>query len=107
MPRPEGDPARHVPPVWCAPHARPGHDIGVARCLSLLDSVTERSFLAGLALENLRVSSGPEAAAGICRALGQLDELIREVRDFALELHGADTRVRSSGPAGAGESGTE
>lgn len=106
MTRPEGRPTRRIPPVRCAPQAALGLDIGVARCLSVLHSVTEHSLLAGLALENVRASSSLETAASVDRALGQLEEIAREVRDLAYQLHTADIRGWPAGPDGAGESGT-
>jgi len=106
MPRPEDHPARCISPVWCVPQAGPTPDISVARCLRVLHSVTEHSFLAGLALENVRANSGPETAANVDRALGQLEEIVREVRDFAFQLYGADTQGRPADPVGAAKSGT-
>lgn len=57
MPPPEDHPARHVSPVWYAPHGGPGHDAGAVRQLSVLDSVTAPSFRADLALEHVRANA--------------------------------------------------
>ena len=83
MPPPEDHPARRVPTGRCGPQDVHGDGIGVARCLEVLDSVVARSFLASLALENVHVSVSPQAAADVDLALGQLDEIVREVRDIA------------------------
>jgi len=68
--------------------------------VSLADRVVARVFLAGLALQSVR-AGGPEAAGGVDRALGQLDQAVREIRDVAFRLEsGRGTRVR---PLGRGE----
>jgi hypothetical protein len=99
MLRPEGDPVRHVP--WAAP----GRKIDAAWCLSVLDGVAARSFAAGFALE-LAQQGGAGPAAGLDHALGQLDQIVRGVRDIAFYLAGADTRILPIGPASASEGGT-
>ena len=94
MSPPEDHPARRVPTGRCGPQSGPDDSIGVARCLAVLDSVAARSFLAGFALENVHVSVGPQPVAGVDLALGQLDELVREVRDIAFQS-GSGTRGSS------------
>ena len=94
MSPPEDHPARRVPTGQYGPQGGPGDGIDIARCLGVMDSVVARSFLAGFALENVHVSVGPQAAAGVNHALGQLDEIVREVRDIAFQL-GAGTRGSS------------
>ena len=105
MPLPDGDPVRRAPRVPCGPWAGPGHEIDAAWCLSVLDSATARSFAAGFALE-LAQQGGPGTAVGVDRALGQLDQIVREVRDVTFYLGGTDTRILPVGPVGAGEGGT-
>jgi len=83
-----------------------GNGIGVARCLEVLDSVVARSFLAGFALENVHAGAGPQAAVGLDYALGQLDEIVREVRDIAFRSGSGDTRIQPAGPSDGSESGT-
>ena len=97
-----------MPAGRCAPPSAPGNGIGVARCLEVLDSVVARSFLAGFALETVHVSAGPQPAADVelALALGQLDEIVREVRDIAFQLGSADTRIQPAGPSDGSESGT-
>jgi hypothetical protein len=77
------------------------HEAEAAVCL--LDSVVAHAFLAGLALYDVH-PSGPEAAS-IDRALGQLEEILREARAFAFQRRSADTRVRPLGPDSADRSG--
>jgi len=98
MPLPDGDPIQRAPRVPYGPWAGPGHEIDAAWCLGVLDSVTARSFAAGFALE-LAQGGGPGAAVGVDRALGQLDQIVREVRDIAFYLAGTDTRILLTGPA--------
>lgn len=105
MPPPEDHPCRHLSPVWYSPYGGPGHDVGAARHLSVLHSVTARSFLAGLALEHMRANAGPQAA-DVDRALRQLDGIVREARDVAFQLHNADARISRTGSADDGESRT-
>jgi len=106
MSPPEDHPARHAPTGQCGPPSGPGNGIGVAQCLEVLESVVVRSFLAGFALENVHLSVGPRPAADVGLALGQLDELVREVRDFAFQLGSADPRIQPAGPSDGSESGT-
>ena len=106
MPPSEDHPARRVPAGRCGPQRGPDDSIGVARCLAVLDSAVARSFLAGIALENVHASAGPQAAADVDLALGQLDEIVREVRDIAFQLGNADTRIQPAGSSDASESGT-
>ncbi len=103
MPPPEDHPGRHVSPVWYSPYGGPGHDAGAVRHLSVLHSVTARSFRAGLTLEHMRANAGPQAA-DVDRALGQLDGIVREARDVAFQPHNADTRIWRTGSADDGES---
>ncbi len=105
MSPPEDHPSRPVPVGWCGPPSGSGNGIGVAQCLEVLDSVVVRSFLAGLALENVHVSVGQRPTAGVGLALSQLDEIVREVRDFAFQLGCADTRIQPAGPSDGSESG--
>jgi GGDEF domain-containing protein len=83
------------------PQVRPDHELDAA--VSLLDSVTAHALQAGLALLNMR-PGGPEAAA-VDRALGQLEEIVREARVLAFQLRSADTRIRPLGPERRGENG--
>ncbi len=71
-----------------------------------MDSVVARSFVAGVPLENVHASAGPQTAADVDLALGQLGEIVREVRDIAFQVGNADTRVQPAGPSDASESGT-
>ncbi len=102
----EDHPARRVPAGQCGPQSGLGNCIGVGRCLAVLDSVVARSFVAGVALENVHASAGPQTAADVDLALGQLGEIVREVRDIAFQVGNADTRVQPAGPSDASESGT-
>jgi hypothetical protein len=109
MPPSEDHPARRVPAGRCGPQSGLGNCIGVGRCLAVLDSVVARTFVAGVALENVHASAGPQTAADVDLALGQLDEIVREVRevrDIAFQLGNADTRIQPAGPSDASESGT-
>ncbi len=72
--------------------------------VSVLDSVVRRAFRAGLALQNILPGS-PQATAAIDRALGQLEEILREARDLAFQLQGTGTRTRP-GPGSADANGT-
>ncbi len=103
---PEDHPARCVPAGRYGPRGGPGTGIGVAWCLQVLDSVVARSFLAGFALENVHVTGGPQPAADVDLALGQLDEIVRAVRDIAFQLRSADTRIQPAGPSDGSERGT-
>jgi len=72
-----------------------------------LDSVIAHSFLAGLALADVRTyECMPEAASRVDHALGQISEIVREVHDAALQLQSADARIRTVGPADLGGGGT-
>ena len=104
MSPPEDHPARRLPASRCGPQSGPGDGIDVAQCLEVLDSVVARSFLAGLALENVHVSVGPQAAVGVDLALGQLDETVREVRDIVFRLGSANTRIQLASPSDVSES---
>jgi hypothetical protein len=73
--------------------------------VSVLDSVVAHALRAGLALQGVR-PGGLEAAAGVDHALGQLDEIVRQVRDLAFQLRGPGTRIRRLGPDSTGRSGT-
>lgn len=95
-----------MPADRCGPTDGPGDGIDVARCLAVLDSVAARSFLAGFVLENVHVNAGPQAAAGVDLALGQLDEIAREVRDIAFRSGSRDTRIQPAGPSDGSERGT-
>ena len=100
----EDHPARRVPAGRCGPPSDLGNCIGVGRCLAALDSVVARSFVAGVALENVHASAGLQTAADVDLALGQLGEIVREVRDIAFQLVNADTRIQPAGPSDASES---
>ncbi len=101
MSPPEDHPARYAPPVWYAPYGGPGHDVAAAWCLSVLHSVMPRSFAADFALEHVRANGGPQAADVDC-ALGQLDGIVRQTREYAFQLHNADTRIWRVGSADDG-----
>ena len=96
--------ARRVPAGRSGPQRGLGNCIGVGRCLAVLDSVVARSFVAGVALENVHASAGLPTAADVDLALGQLGEIVREVRDIAFQLGNADTRIQPAGPSDASES---
>ena len=106
MPPPEDHPARRVPIGRYGPQGGSDDRIDVARCLGAMDSVVARSFLAGFALENVHVSVGPQAAAGVDLALDQLDEIVREVRDIAFRSGSGDTRIQFPGLSDGSERGT-
>jgi hypothetical protein len=106
MPPPEDQPIRRALTGRYGAQGCPGNGIGVARCLEVLDSVVARSFLAGFALENVHVNAGPQQGAGVDLALGQLEEIVREVRDIAFQLGDADTRIQPADPSDGSESGT-
>jgi hypothetical protein len=106
MSLPEDHPARRVPSGRCGPQDAPGDGIGVARCFAVLDNVVARSFLAGFVLENVYVLVGPQADANVDLALGELDEIVREVRDIAFHSGSRDTRIQPAGPSDGSESGT-
>jgi hydroxymethylpyrimidine pyrophosphatase-like HAD family hydrolase len=85
-----------------APKARPARELDA---INVLDSVIAHTFQAGLALQNVR-PSGPAAAADVEHALGQLDEIVRQVRDLTFQLRSPDTQIWPFGADSAGGSGT-
>ena len=97
----ESQPACDRPAQQASP-AQADHGLDA---VSVLDSVVAHAFRAGLTLQGVR-PGGLEAAAGVDHALGQLDEIVRQVCDLAFQLRGPGTRIRRLGPDGTGRSGT-
>ena len=59
-----------------------------------MDSVAARSFLAGFTLETAHVLVCPQPDAVVDLALGQLDEIVRDVRDIAFQSGSRDMRIQ-------------
>jgi len=71
--------------------------------VSVPGSVIVHAFQAGLALQNMQ----PSGPAGVDHALGEIGEIVRQVRDLAFQLQSADTRIQPLGPGSRSGSGPD